>query len=281
MTKTLTPKQEDFLEALLGDVEKPDQNLVKQIKTDQIIANRFQPRKSFNEESLNELAESIKRHGILSPIIVREISLDSYEIVAGERRFRAATKNKLNEVPCIVESFENQDSLEVALIENLQREDLNPVEEAQGYDRLNREFGLTQEDISTFTGKARSTIANALRILNLPQEVLVLISSGKIDKGHAKVLLSLKNPKDIISQAKTISAQGISVSALSSSMRKKNKKPNTDPDIQSLIEELSNNFGHKVSINRKSKNKGQIEITYTNADEREIIIDKLKTFNRD
>ena len=245
------------LEALLGDVEKPDQNLVKQIKTDQIIANRFQPRKSFNEESLNELADSIKRHGILSPIIVREISLDSYEIVAGERRFRAATKNKLNEVPCIVESFENQDSLEVALIENLQREDLNPVEEAQGYDRLKREFGLTQEDISSFTGKARSTIANALRILNLPQEVLDLISSGKIDKGHAKVLLSLKNPKDIINQAKTISAQGISVSALSSSMRKKTKKPNTDPDIQSLIEELSNNFGHKVSINQKSKNKGK------------------------
>ena len=269
------------LEALLGDVEKPDQNLVKQIKTDQIIANRFQPRKSFNEESLNELADSIKRHGILSPIIVREISLDSYEIVAGERRFRAATRNKLNEVPCIVESFENQDSLEVALIENLQREDLNPVEEAQGYDRLKREFGLTQEDISSFTGKARSTIANALRILNLPQEVLDLISSGKIDKGHAKVLLSLKNPKDIISQAKTISAQGMSVSALSSSMRKKTKKPNTDPDIQSLIEELSNNFGHKVSINQKSKNKGQIEITYTNADEREIIIDKLKTFNDD
>ena len=269
------------LEVLLGDVEKPDQNLVKQIKTDQIIANRFQPRKSFNEESLNELADSIKRHGILSPIIVREISLDSYEIVAGERRFRAATKNKLNEVPCIVETFENQDSLEVALIENLQREDLNPVEEAQGYDRLKREFGLTQEDISSFTGKARSTIANALRILNLPQEVLDLISSGKIDKGHAKVLLSLKNPKDIINQAKTISAQGISVSALSSSMRKKNKKPNTDPDIQSLIEELSNNFGHKVSINQKSKNKGQIEITYTNADEREIIIDKLKTFNDD
>ena len=110
-------------------------------------------------------------------------------------------------MPSIVESFENQDSLEVALIENLQREDLNPVEEAKGYDRLKREFGLTQEDISSFTGKARSTIANALRILNLPQEVLDLIRSGKIDKGHAKVLLSLKNPKDIISQAKTISAQ--------------------------------------------------------------------------
>ena len=269
------------LEALLGDVEKPNQNLVKKIKIEQIIANRFQPRKSFNEESLNELANSIKRHGILSPIIVREISLDSYEIVAGERRFRAATKNKLNEVPCIVESFENQDSLEVALIENLQREDLNPVEEAQGYDRLKREFGLTQEDISSFTGKARSTIANALRILNLPQEVLDLISEGKIDKGHAKVLLSLKNTKDIISRAKTISAQGISVSELSSSVRKKTKKYNTDPDIQPLIEELSNNFGHRVSINQKSKNKGQIEIIYTNTDEREIIIDKLKTFKGD
>lgn len=274
-------KMSKGLEALLGDVEKLNKNLVKNIKTEQIIPNRFQPRKSFNEESLNELADSIKRHGILSPIIVREISFDSYEIVAGERRFRAANKNNLTEVPCIIESFENQDSLEVALIENLQREDLNPVEEAQGYDRLKREFGLTQEDISSFTGKARSTIANALRILNLPQEVLDLISAGKIDRGHAKVLLSLKNTKDIISQAKTISTQGISVSALNSSMRKKTKKSNTDPDIQSLIEELSNSFGHRVCISQKSKNKGQIEIIYTNKDEREIIIDKLKTFKGD
>ena len=274
-------KMSKGLEALLGDVEKPNKNLVKNIKTEQIIPNRFQPRKSFNEESLNELADSIKRHGILSPIIVREISFDSYEIVAGERRFRAANKNNLTEVPCIIESFENQDSLEVALIENLQREDLNPVEEAQGYDRLKREFGLTQEDISSFTGKARSTIANALRILNLPQQVLDLISAGKIDRGHAKVLLSLKNTKDIISQAKTISTQGISVSALNSSMRKKTKKSNTDPDIQSLIEELSNSFGHRVCISQKSKNKGQIEIIYTNKDEREIIIDKLKTFKGD
>ena len=274
-------KMSKGLEALLGDVEKPNKSLVKNIKTEQIIPNRFQPRKSFNEESLNELADSIKRHGILSPIIVREISFDSYEIVAGERRFRAANKNNLTEVPCIIESFENQDSLEVALIENLQREDLNPVEEAQGYDRLKREFGLTQEDISSFTGKARSTIANALRILNLPQEVLDLISAGKIDRGHAKVLLSLKNTKDIINQAKTISTQGISVSALNSSMRKKTKKSNTDPDIQSLIEELSNSFGHRVCISQKSKNKGQIEIIYTNTDEREIIIDKLKTFKGD
>ena len=274
-------KMSKGLEALLGDVEKPNKNLVKNIKTEQIIPNRFQPRKSFNEESLNELADSIKRHGILSPIIVREISFDSYEIVAGERRFRAANKNKLTEVPCIVESFENQDSLEVALIENLQREDLNPVEEAQGYDRLKREFGLTQEDISSFTGKARSTIANAFRILNLPQEVLDLISAGKIDKGHAKVLLSLKNTKDIINQAKKISTQGISVNALSASMRNKTKKSNTDPDIQSLMEELSNGFGHRVNISQKSKNKGQIEIIYTNADERETIIDKLKTFKGD
>ena len=274
-------KMSKGLEALLGDVEKPNKNLVKNIKTEQIIPNRFQPRKSFNEESLNELADSIKRHGILSPIIVREISFDSYEIVAGERRFRAANKNNLTEVPCIIESFENQDSLEVALIENLQREDLNPVEEAQGYDRLKREFGLTQEDISSFTGKARSTIANAFRILNLPQEVLDLISAGKIDKGHAKVLLSLKNTKDIINQAKKISTQGITVNALSSSMREKTKKSNTDPDIQSLMEELSNGFGHRVSISQKSKNKGQIEIIYTNADEREIIIDKLKTFKGD
>ena len=274
-------KMSKGLEALLGDVEKQKQNLVKQIKTAQIIPNRFQPRKSFNEESLNELAESIKRHGILSPIIVREISLDSYEIVAGERRFRAAIKNNLHQVPSIVESFENQDSLEVALIENLQREDLNPVEEAQGYDRLKREFSLTQEDISSFTGKARSTIANALRILNLPQEVLDLISAGRIDKGHAKVLLSLKNTDDVINQAKKISAQGMSVSALSSSMRKKIKKSDIDPDIQSLTEVLSNNFGHKVTINQKSKNKGQIEITYNNVDERENIIHKLKTFKSD
>ena len=191
------------LDALLGDVEQPNANIVKNIPTNKIAPNRYQPRTSFNDEKLSELADSIKQHGILSPIIVREASLDQYEIIAGERRFRAAKNLKLKEVPCLIENTENQQSLEIALIENLQRENLNPVEEARGYDRLKREFNLTQEEISGVTGKARSTIANAVRLLSLNPEVLSLLESGKIERGHAKILISLPE-KDALKAAKKI-----------------------------------------------------------------------------
>lgn len=262
------------LDALLGDVEQPNTNIVKNISTNKITPNRYQPRTSFNDEKLSELADSIKQHGILSPIIVREASLDQYEIIAGERRFRAAKNLKLKEVPCLIENTENQQSLEIALIENLQRENLNPVEEARGYDRLKREFNLTQEEISGVTGKARSTIANAVRLLSLNPEVLSLLESGKIERGHAKILISLPE-KDALKAAKKIAEEGLTVKDLTSKVKKTKPQTKKDTDVEDLFESLSESVGHKISIQEKSKKTGQITIQYFSADEREIIIKKL------
>ncbi len=262
------------LDALLGDVEQPNANIVKNIPTNKIAPNRYQPRTSFNDEKLLELADSIKQHGILSPIIVREASLDQYEIIAGERRLRAAKNLKLKEVPCIIENTENQQSLEIALIENLQRENLNPVEEARGYDRLKREFNLTQEEISGVTGKARSTIANAVRLLSLNPEVLGLLESGKIERGHAKILISLSE-KDALKAAKKIAEEGLTVKDLTSKVKKTKPQTKKDTDVEDLFESLSESVGHKISIQEKSKKTGQITIQYFSADEREIVIKKL------
>ena len=253
------------LDALLGDVEQPNANIVKNIPTNKIAPNRYQPRTSFNDEKLSELADSIKQHGILSPIIVREASLDQYEIIAGERRFRAAKNLKLKEVPCLIENTENQQSLEIALIENLQRENLNPVEEARGYDRLKREFNLTQEEISGVTGKARSTIANAVRLLSLNPEVLSLLESGKIERGHAKILISLTE-KDALKAAKKIAEEGLTVKDLTSKVKKTKPQTKKDTDVEGLFESLSESVGHKISIQEKSKKTGQITIQYFSAD---------------
>ena len=182
------------LDALLGSSGKPKRT-IQDVNLTQINAGRFQPREVFNEESLKELTDSIKKHGVISPILVRELGLNKYEVIAGERRMRASIQAGLETIPCLVDQKEDQDALESALIENLQREDLNAVEEARGYDRLKREFGLTQDEVAVSTGKARSTIANSIRILSLPQKVLDFLSAGKIEKGHAKLLASME-PKD-------------------------------------------------------------------------------------
>ena len=149
------------LDALLGDVTKVNQQTIKELDLYQIKPNRFQPRQSFDEDKINELSLSIAKHGVLSPILVRETGAGGYELIAGERRLRAAKKTGLKTLPCLIDSAEDQTSLELALIENLQREDLNPIEEARGYDRLKREFNLTQDNISEVTGKARSSVANS------------------------------------------------------------------------------------------------------------------------
>ena len=152
------------LDALLGSTQGPIQRSVKEIQISEISPGRFQPRQDFNEEKISELSSSIQKHGVLSPILVREVGLNAFEVIAGERRLRASKKAGLDSIPCLVDQKEDQSALEAALIENLQREDLNAVEEARGYDRLKREFGLTQEDVARTTGKARSTIANSLRL---------------------------------------------------------------------------------------------------------------------
>ena len=161
------------LDALLGGGGS-NQRTVKDINVSNINAGRFQPRANFDETKLEELTNSIQKHGVLSPILVRELGLNKYEVIAGERRLRASKKAGLETIPCLVDQKKDQDALESALIENLQREDLNAVEEARGYDRLKREFGLTQDDVAKSTGKARSTIANSIRLLSLPATVLDL-----------------------------------------------------------------------------------------------------------
>ena len=268
------------LDALLGQ-SNPNQRSVKEIRLDKIKPGRFQPRSNFDDEKLQELTASIKNQGVLSPILVRELGLNEYEVIAGERRLRASKMAKLNTIPCLIDQKQDQDALISALIENLQREDLNPVEEARGLDRLKREFGLTQDEVATSTGKARSTIANSLRLLSLPVKVLDMLSAGQIEKGHAKLLASL-DPDEAEAAAANIIKNKLSVKELSNlSTSKKSPKTNTkkskDTDVLNIEQEMSEAFGHKVEIAAKNKKKGKVNIFYSTSDELETIISKLKS----
>ena len=266
------------LEALLGE-QPQGQKTIKEIEITSINPGRFQPRTNFNKEKLNELTNSIKKHGVLSPILVRELGLNKFEVVAGERRLRASKLANLTTIPCLVDQKKDQDALESALIENLQREDLNAVEEARGYDRLKREFDLTQDDIALSTGKARSTIANSLRILSLPESVLDLLSSGQIEKGHAKLLASMSKD-DAFKAAQKIIKSKLTVKDLSNlnkiTQKKQTNIKDKETDMLNIEQEMSNSFGHKIEIEAKNKKNGKVSITYNSLDELDIIISKLK-----
>ena len=268
------------LDALLGQPNH-NQRSVKEIGLDKIKPGRFQPRSNFDDEKLQELTASIKNQGVLSPILVRELGLNEYEVIAGERRLRASKMAKLTTIPCLIDQKQDQDALISALIENLQREDLNPVEEARGLDRLKREFGLTQDEVATSTGKARSTIANSLRLLSLPTKVLDMLSAGQIEKGHAKLLASL-DPDEAEAAAANIVKNKLSVKDLSNlSGPKKNPKTKLkrkkDTDVLNIEQEMSEAFGHKIEIEAKNKKKGKVNIFYTTSDELETIISKIKS----
>mgnify|MGYP000716178162 FL=1 len=267
------------LDALLGSSSTNNQRIIKDVDPESINAGRFQPRANFDEDKLLELTDSIKKHGVLSPILVRELGLNKYEVIAGERRLRASIKAGLKTIPCLVDQKKDQDALESALIENLQREDLNAVEEARGYDRLKREFGLTQDEVAISTGKARSTIANSIRLLSLPAKVLDLLSSGQIEKGHAKLLASLDS-KEAEAAADNIVKNKLTVKDLSNiSQKKKGPKTSTrknkDTDLLNIEQEMSDAFGHKIEIEAKNKKNGKVVITYSTSDELENIIAKL------
>ena len=267
------------LDALLGSGNTNTQRTVKDIDVENINAGRFQPRTNFDEEKLLELTSSIKKHGVLSPILVRELGLNKFEVIAGERRLRASKKAGIKTIPCLVDQKKDQDALESALIENLQREDLNAVEEARGYDRLKREFGLTQDEVAMSTGKARSTIANSIRLLSLPAKVLDLLSAGQIEKGHAKLLASLE-PKDAEEAAANIIKNKLTVKDLSNLSQKKKgninpTKKQKDTDLLNIEQEMSDAFGHKVEIDAKNKKNGKVVISYSTSDELENIISKL------
>lgn len=263
---------------------KEGEEIVHQIKLIEIEPNRNQPRRTFNEESLDELAESIKRYGVIQPIIVIKKE-DYYEIVAGERRWRAAKRAGLEEIPCIVREDSVRKNKEIALIENIQREDLNAIEKAKGYKELIDEYALTQADLSEIIGLKSSTIANTLRLLNLDSKVMDLVIEGKISEGHARQLLYFDDPETQYEIAMEIIEKGLSVRDIERKVRSlkeiKQTKKASKKDIQNnaIIKDIEDKFqgyfGAKVSL-QAGKKSGKIIIQYTSNDDLERIMELIK-----
>jgi len=276
------------LSALMGDI--PSENTQTKSSSDKIpihfvYANPSQPRKNFNQELLSELSESIKEQGIIQPILVRKKSEDKYEIVAGERRWRAAQLAKIHEVPVIILNIDDKKSLEFAILENIQRSDLNGIEEALGYDNLVRKFGYSQETLSKILGKSRSHIANTLRLAGLPEEIKKMISDGLLTAGHARCLV---NVQDNVKLAKIIVNKNLSVRQAEFLVKKeqvfsgskKIPKNNKDTNIKSLESDLGLLMGIKVDIKNKKNNSGEIKFSYKNLDQLNKIISVLKAYFR-
>ena len=266
------------LSSLIGET-KLEKNTNK-LQIYDISPNKFQPRKVFDEEGLNDLTSSIKERGIIQPIIVRKSDNieNKFEIIAGERRWLAAQKVGLHEVPVVITDADDLKSLEFAIIENIQRKDLNPIEEAKGYQRLIDEFSYDQDKVSKFVGKSRSYITNSLRLLNLPEDVLKLISSEKISSGHAKILVGLDNASFV---ANKILDKKLSVRQTERLVKifKKNKpffKNDKDSNINDLETMLSQKIGLNVLIQNKKNNKGKIIFEYLDLDQLNKLIDVIK-----
>lgn len=261
---------------------------IRNIAIDSVAPNPFQPRKEFNEESLIQLAESIKSKGVLQPIIVREKEPENYELVAGERRLKASTLAGFETIPAIIVNLDPRDQLEIAIIENIQRENLNPIEEASSYSRLIKEFSYTQEELSKVLGKSRSHVTNILRLLSLPKEVRNLVAQGKLSFGHARALIGLENPLEI---AQKIVERSLSVretenlikslklsdesDVISFEKAKKNLKYQ-DPDIANVISQISSILNMNVSIKLK-KLGGTIEINFKNFEELDKFLQKINS----
>ncbi|HMK43577.1 MAG TPA: ParB/RepB/Spo0J family partition protein [Dissulfurispiraceae bacterium] len=262
------------LEALLP--EKGDD--VVKLDILKIVPNMHQPRKVFRDEALKELADSIKEKGVLQPIIVSRVGDGTFRLIAGERRWRASQLAGLKKIPVLIKDVSSQDAVEIALIENIQREDLNPIETADAFDRLIKEFHLTQETLSARVGKDRATVSNYLRILKLPEEIKAHVNNGAITLGHAKAILSLEGRQKQIDAAKTILNLGMSVRAAEALCRKmahplaKPKKKEKMPEVVDLEHKLVRALGTKVMIHHKGK-KGTIEIEYYSLDELDRLVE--------
>jgi ParB family chromosome partitioning protein len=279
------------LAALIGDLdEKSNDQGTKtntEVADDQtnvpiefLVPNRDQPRKNFSETSLDELSQSIKQKGILLPILVRPLSDKEFQIIAGERRWRAAQKAGLNEVPVIIKNFNEVEVLEIGLIENMQRENLSAIEEALGFEKLQKEYNYTQENLSKILSKSRAYVANALRLLSLPHKVQQLVQNGDLSSGHARALIVLADPLPV---AKFAIKKGMSVRQLESyvSYLKKDKKSKQasvsqkSPDTLMLEKKLTDNLGLSVQIDEGKGEKGEIKIKYLSYDQLNFICDKL------
>ncbi len=266
------------LSSLIGETKTEIQK--NRLSVSDLVPNKYQPRKIFNEENLNELANSIKERGILQPIIVRKSNKDQskFEIIAGERRWLAAQKVGLNDVPVVITEADDLKSLEFAIVENVQRHDLNPLEEAQGYKKLIDEFSYDQEKVSKFIGKSRSYIANALRLLSLPDEVVKLVENQKLSAGHAKILVGLENASFVASK---IIENKLSVRQAENFVKlfkNKRQKPSNSKDANIMHLEMSivNKVGLNVEIKNKKNNKGKITFEYKDLDQLNKIIDIIK-----
>ena len=260
------------------------------LKISEIEPNRNQPRREFDEEALSELAESIAQHGVLQPILVRPVGTEFYQIVAGERRWRASRMAGLREVPVVIRELTDNEVMEIALIENLQGEDLSPVEEAKGYKALMDTYSMTQDDVSKAVGKSRSSVSNSLRILSLPETVIELIEKGNLTQGHAKALLSLKKIELIEKIAKLTVEKDLSVRELEKLCKKlndentikkvkvkKNKKRN--PFFDEVELSLKEYLGRKVKVVNSTKHKGVLQIEFYNDEDLETIAKCLESMN--
>ena len=242
---------------------------------DDVKSNPAQPRRVFKAGSIDELAESIRAQGVIQPIIVRRAG-EKFQIVAGERRWRAAKIAGLSEIPVIMQQLTDEEVLVVALIENIQREDLNPIEAAQAFERLSRELGFSQEEIGRRTGKDRVTIANSIRLLRLPEEVQEMVAEQRISMGHARAILGLVHPRDQVTLAHQATAEGLSVRQVEARVQKLNGekvsgkaaavKPQ-DPNLRAAVEELERHLGTRVRVVETNEKRGRIEIEYYSPEE--------------
>jgi len=266
------------LSSLLGDSSKKINT--NKISIKDITRNKFQPRKYFDKESLVELTNSIKKQGIIQPIVVRpdKSSVGKYEIIAGERRWLASQNAGLHEIPAVILNVDDVKSLEFSIVENVQRQDLNPIEEARGYQRLVDDFNYNQEKLSQFIGKSRSYIANSLRLLSLPEDILLMVQQGNLSAGHARSLIGLNNSVEI---AKKIIQKKLSVrqsEILARQFRDKKFKlvSKKDSNILALQKNLEEKIGLNVSINNKKNNSGVISFEYKDLDQLDKLIDAIK-----
>ena len=267
------------LSSLIGETKV--ETKTNKLPLSEIVPNRYQPRKNFDEENLEDLTNSIKERGVIQPIIVRKSNKDNskHEIIAGERRWLAARKAGLHDIPVVITDADDLKSLEFAIVENVQRHDLNPLEEAQGYKRLIDEFSYDQEKVSKFIGKSRSYITNTLRLLNLPDEVLKLVQEKKISAGHAKILVGLENALFV---ATKIIEKNLSVRQTENFVKIFKKKKNSlgksskDSNILSLESDVRDKIGMNVHINNRKNNSGSVSFDYKDLDQLNRLIEVIK-----
>ena len=281
------------LDALLGATDQietaqtdstTDDGDLKKLPIDVIQRGKYQPRREMEPEALKELSASIKAQGVMQPIVVREISSGQYEIIAGERRWRASQLAGLDTIPAVIRDVPDESAIAMALIENIQRENLNPLEEAIALDRLRIEFELTQQEVAEAVGKSRTTVANLLRLLALNDDVKILLDNGDLEMGHARALLALQNNAQS-STARTVVEKGLTVRQTEALVQKSkagksisNKKSaSVDPNIKNLEKELSDNLGLPTSLKHGNKGNGQLTFKYSTLDELDRLLTKLRS----